>query len=102
MVARIYKPTRNTMQSGFAKSRHGWVLDFEPANARQIDPLMGWTSSDDTQKQVRLNFDTKEEAIAYAERAGVPYQVFEPKVTQKRRLSYSDNFRWGRIGQWTH
>jgi hypothetical protein len=102
MVARIYKPTRNAMQSGFAKVKHGWVLDFEPANPRQIDPLMGWTSSDDTQKQVRLNFDTKEEAIAYAEREGMPYQVFEPKTAQRRRMSYSDNFRWGRIGQWTH
>lgn len=102
MVARIYKPSRNAMQSGTSKLRHHWMLDFEPASARQIDPLMGWTSSDDTQKQVRLTFETKEEAIAYAEREGLPYQVFEPKEPKKRRMSYADNFRWGRIGQWTH
>jgi hypothetical protein len=101
MTARIYKPSRNAMQSGTAKTDH-WQLEFEPATARSIEPLMGWTSSDDTQKQVRLTFDTKEEAIAYAEKAGIPYQVFETRQTQKNRLSYSDNFKWGRVGQWTH
>ena len=101
MTARIYKPTRNAMQSGNAKSDR-WVLDFEPATARSIEPLMGWTSSDDTQKQVRLNFDTKEEAIAFAQKEGIPYQVSEPKTGQRGRLSYSDNFKWGRVGQWTH
>ena len=65
MVARIYKPARNTMQSGRARSQH-WVLEFEPETARGIEPLMGWTSSGDTRQQLRLNFDTKEHAIAYA------------------------------------
>jgi hypothetical protein len=101
MTARIYKPTRNAMQSGNAKSEH-WVLDFEPASPRSIEPLMGWTSSDDTQRQVRLNFDTKEEAVAYAQKAGIPYQVSEPKQPKPARFSYSDNFKWGRVGQWTH
>ena len=101
MTARIYKPTRNTMQSGTARSNK-WRLDFEPARPRGLEPLMGWTSSDDTQKQVTLLFDTKEEAIAYAEKAGIPYQVFEPKEPAKRPMSYSDNFKWGRVGQWTH
>jgi hypothetical protein len=101
MTARIYKPARNAMQSGVANAE-GWVLDFEPATARSIEPLMGWTSSDDMQKQVRLHFDTKDEAIAYAEKAGIPYRVSEPKTQQRRIMSYSDNFKWGRVGQWTH
>lgn len=101
MTARIYKPSRNAMQSGWANTEH-WVLDFEPASARTIEPLMGWTSTDDTQKQVRLRFDTKEEAIAYAEKAGVPYRVSEPKKRVPKQMSYSDNFKWGRVGQWTH
>jgi ETC complex I subunit conserved region len=102
MTARIYKPARNSMQSGFAKMKDDWVLDFEPATPRAKEPLMGWTASDDTQKQVRLHFSTKEEAIAYAEKAGLPYQVAEPKVSRRRPMSYSDNFKWGRVGQWTH
>jgi hypothetical protein len=101
MTARIYKPTRNAMQSGTGNS-DDWVLDFEPATARTIEPLMGWTASDDTQKQVRLRFDSKEDAIAYAEKAGFPYLVSEPKTTARKILSYSDNFKWGRVGQWTH
>ncbi len=101
MTARIYKPARNAMQSGTGKSNQ-WMIDFEPATPRAIDPLMGWTSSDDTQKQVRMSFDTKEEAIAYAQKAGIPYQVYEPKSAHRQKISYSDNFKWGRVGQWTH
>ncbi len=78
MVARIYKPTRNAMQSGNAKTEL-WVLDYEPEQPRQVEPLMGYTSSGDMKSQLRLSFDTKEEAIAYAERHGIAFQVQEPK-----------------------
>ena len=101
MTARIYQPARNAMQSGNGKSDE-WVLDFEPATARSIEPLMGWTATDDTQRQVRLHFDTREEAIAYAEKAGIPYLVSEPKKPVRKIISYSDNFKWSRVGQWTH
>ena len=101
MTARIYQPARNAMQSGTGNS-DSWVLDFEPATARTIEPLMGWTASDDTQRQVRLHFDTREEAIAYAEKQGIPYLVSEPKKPVRKIISYSDNFKWGRVGQWTH
>ena len=101
MVARIYKPSRNAMQSGHARSQH-WVLEFEPETARGIEPLMGWTSSGDMIQQLRLNFDTREEAVAYAERNGLPYHVFEPSRPRTPRKSYADNFRWGRPDLWTH
>ena len=55
------------MQSGMAGTQE-WVLDFEPAEPRRADPLMGWIGSADTQTQVRLRFDTREEAVAFAER----------------------------------
>ena len=101
MVARIYKPTQTAMQSGVARSKE-WVLEYEPEAPREIDPLMGWTSSRDMRSQVRLAFATKEEAIAYAERNGIAYQVAEPKPRARVRKSYSDNFRFGRKGAWTH
>ena len=78
MVAYIYKPAQTAMQSGPARAKE-WVLEYEPEAAREIDPLMGWTSSRDMRQQLRLCFDTKEEAVAYA-----------------------DNFRFGRKGAWTH
>jgi hypothetical protein len=101
MVARIYKPTRTAMQSGTAKTKL-WQLDYEPEEARQVEPLMGWTSSGDMKSQVRLRFETKEEAIAYCERYAIPYQVFEPHAPARRKIAYADNFAFNRVGQWTH
>ena len=63
---------------------------------------MGWTSSTDMRQQVRLEFDTREEAVAYAERNGLAYVLSEPKVRKPIRKSYADNFKFGRIGSWTH
>ena len=76
MTARIYKPARTAMQSGAAKTKE-WVLDYEPEQPSAVEPLMGWTSSGDMKQQLRLQFDTKDEAIAYCERNGIAYQVFE-------------------------
>ncbi|WP_428030047.1 ETC complex I subunit [Ancylobacter sp.] len=101
MVARIYKPTRNAMQSGNAKTK-AWVLDYEPEQPRQVEPLMGYTSSGDMKSQLRLRFDSKEEAVVYAERHGIAYQVQEPNEPTRRRMAYADNFSFRRIGQWTH
>jgi hypothetical protein len=101
MIARIYKPAQTAMQSGPARTKE-WVLEFERQSPREIDPLMGWTSSRDTQAQVRLSFDTKEEAVAYAERNGLAYRVLETTPRRAVRKSYADNFRFGRIGSWTH
>ena len=101
MTARIYKPARTAMQSGTAKTKE-WVLNFEPEQRRAIDPLMGWTSSGDMKQQVHLQFDTKEEAIAYCERNGIAYEVFETPPQKRARISYSDNFAYTRRGAWTH
>lgn len=101
MVARIYKPAKTAMQSGLARTRD-WVLEFEPQLPRTIDPLMGWTGSQDARQQVQLTFESKEEAIAYAERNGIPYTVSDPDPRKPVLKSYADNFRYGRIGAWTH
>ncbi|GLK78424.1 ETC complex I subunit [Methylopila turkensis] len=101
MTARIFKPARNAMQSGAARTRR-WVLEHEPAEARRVEPLMGWTSSGDTRQQVRLYFATREEAVAYAEREGLAYRVQEPKPATPRTAAYSDNFRAGLPEPWTH
>jgi len=100
MTARIYKKAPTATQSG--KGKQDWTLEYEPEQPRVIEPLMGWTSSGDMKQQVRLKFDSKEEAIAYAERNGVPYRVEEPKPASRRTLSYSDNFAPNRIVPWSH
>ena len=101
MTARIYRPARNAMQSGTAKTER-WLLEYEPEQPRQIEPLMGWTSSADMKSQVKLWFDTEDEAVAYATRNGIAYRVEQPNEAKRRSLSYSDNFKFSRVGQWTH
>jgi hypothetical protein len=103
MPARIYKPARTAMQSGTART-HSWVLDFGPGDGKDIDPLMGWTSSSDTQAQVRLTFATRDEAEAYAQAKGIDYTVTEPhsRAQNIRPRGYGENFATDRKGQWTH
>jgi ETC complex I subunit conserved region len=101
MPARIFKPARNAMQSGKGKSKD-WRLEYEAEARREADPLMGWTSFGDTRQQLKLSFDTKEEAIAYAERNGIAYTVAPEAPVRTSKKSYSDNFKWGRSENWTH
>jgi ETC complex I subunit conserved region len=101
MTARIYRPAKTAMQSGAALTKQ-WVLDYEPEEPRVVEPLMGWTSSGDTRQQVRLRFDSKEEAIAYATRNGIAFRVEEPKEPTRKIMSYADNFKFNRVGLWTH
>ena len=103
MRARIYQPARNAMQSGSGKAK-GWVLVFESREARDIDPLMGWTSSTDTQNQVVLHFDSREAAVDYARSHGIEADVTEPKprALNIRPRGYGENFATDRRGAWTH
>jgi hypothetical protein len=101
MRARIYQPAKNAMQSGRALTKR-WLLEYEPEQAREVDPLMGWTSSSDMRQQLALEFDTSEEAVAYAQKNAIPYQVFEPHRPRPRPKSYADNFRFDRKVPWSH
>jgi hypothetical protein len=100
MTARIYLPAKSAMQS--VRTIDKWVLEYEPEQPQWIDPLMGWTGSGDMKSQVKLRFDTKEEAIAYAERNGIAYRLEEPKPAVRKIISYSDNFSPNRIVPWSH
>ena len=93
--ARIYRPAKNAMQSGTARTRR-WVLDYELPTPRIPDPLMGWSSAGDTLNELQLHFRTLDEAIAYATKKGLDYIVIEPKDEVIRPKSYADNFRYNR------
>lgn len=103
MRARIYRPAKSAMSSGMAKTRE-WVLEFIPESSRQIDPLMGWTSSSDMNSQVSLHFDTLEAAKDYAADHGIEAVVVQPKTRKPniRPRGYGENFATDRRGQWTH
>jgi hypothetical protein len=101
MNARIYRQPKSAMQSGDGVAKE-WILEWEPASPRRHDPLMGWISSNDTQSQIRLRFETQEEAVAYAQRNNVSYVLELPRMRAMRPKAYADNFRFGRSENWTH
>ncbi len=103
MNARIFRPAKSAMSSGQAKTRE-WVLEYANETGRDVDPLMGWTSSSDTQTQVRMKFPTKEAALEYASEHGIEAVVTEPKErkTNVRQRGYGENFAADRRGAWTH
>jgi hypothetical protein len=101
MLARIYRPAKNAMQSGKANTKK-WRLEFEPSLAPRPDDLMGWISSADPTGQVRMTFDTKEAAIAFARDHGIPHQVVEPPEAKRIPRAYGDNFAFRRREPWSH
>lgn len=101
MQARIFKPARTAMQSGTRGTKQ-WRLEFENLDAPGIEPLMGWTSSADTRRQLRLDFPTRDAAIAYAERHGILYRIEDERSPRERKIAYADNFRTDRAAPWTH
>ena len=103
MRARIYQPAKTAMQSGTAKAK-GWVLEFAQDSARALDPLMGWTSSSDTQTQVKLRFETREAAEDYARSKGIVFEVTAQQARKPviRARGYGENFATDRKGVWTH
>lgn len=95
--ARIFRPTKNAMQSGRAGNMALWVLEFEPSDAKKVDSLMGWSGSADTRNQLRLRFESKEDAVAYADRNGLSYSVVEPQDRAIKPKNYADNFAYNRV-----
>jgi hypothetical protein len=101
MLARIYRPAKNAMQSGRAQTKR-WRLEFEPRLAPRPDALMGWISSADPNGQVRMDFDTKEAAIEFARTHDIPHQVVDQPEVKRQIKSYSDNFAFRRREPWSH
>ncbi len=95
-AVRIYQPAKTAMQSGRGKTKQ-WVAEYEPGTPRETDPLMGWTSSSDTRAQVRLRFDSREQAVAYAERKGLDYSVREPRVRRIKPKNYAEKFSYRQV-----
>jgi hypothetical protein len=92
MQAKIYKPAKTAMQSGTAKTKK-WIMEFEPHDTRFIEPIMGWVSSSDMRQEIKLQFETKEQAISYAKKHAIDYIVIDPKPRIMHLKSYSSNFQ---------
>ena len=101
MRARIYRPAKTAMQSGQAKTEK-WVLEYDPTKRQSLDPLMGWSGAGDTMAQIRLTFDTLEDAMAYADKGGLKYSVQQPKSRIIKPKAYAANFSVSRKVPWSH
>ena len=88
--AKIYVPSKTALQSAFGNSKK-WILKFDKVESG-YDHLMNWTSSFDTQDQVSLSFETKKEAVDYARKYNIEFEIIEPKKNKKIIKSYADNF----------
>tara|TARA_Y100001970_G_scaffold106386_1_gene133353 strand:- start:7183 stop:7464 length:282 start_codon:yes stop_codon:yes gene_type:complete len=88
--AKIYIPNKSAMQSGLGKINK-WILEFETEDP-SINPLMGWESSSDTLSELKLEFSTKEQAINYAKKKKIIFEIIEPKKRKIIKKSYADNF----------
>lgn len=93
--ARIFKPDKNAMQSGKAKSTH-WLLEFAQEKPYFTENLMGWTGMTDMTQEIHLSFPSKETAVAYAQKQKIPYEVVEPNMRRQRQKAYADNFKYTR------
>lgn len=100
-AVRVYQPRKTAMQSGRARTRH-WLVEFEPGAQLRNDALMGWVGQGDTRNQLRMRFETRDEAVQFCEKHGLDYQLIEPKARKQRPKSYAENFRYGRDKNWTH
>lgn len=100
-IAKIFQPAKSAMQSGRAKSIN-WVLEFDSETPKIRDDLMGWCSSSDMLKQVRILFSSKAEAVSFAKKNKLSFRVLEPKIRRNKIQSYSDNFAFNRRQPWSH
>ena len=101
MHVRIYRPAKTAMQSGRANTRK-WILEFEPTTGLDPDPLMGWSTSRDTRRQVKLQFETEAKAVEYAREHGYTYTVTKEHTRKVKPKAYADNFTYTRLEPWTH
>ena len=99
--AKIYQPAKTAMQSGRSKAKN-WVVEYPRSMPARPDALMGWQSSSDTGRQVKLRFLTQQAAIDYCEKHGVDYTLASENRRKPRLKAYADNFAFGRVGSWTH
>ncbi|MFT6072090.1 MAG: hypothetical protein ACJARD_000982 [Alphaproteobacteria bacterium] len=98
----IYSPAKTAMQSGTAKIGQ-WVLEFKQLQAKHNDPLMGWIGGSETTTQIKLTFDTLEQAKEYAQKQQIPFIVRKPKKPRALKTkAYADNYAFNKRETWTH
>jgi hypothetical protein len=93
MVATIFPNIKSSSRSGKANIEK-WILSFVPVDgSRTIDPVMGWTSSNDMMQELIMHFNSLEEAESFAKKNNIEYEVIQRKRSNIHLRSYADNFK---------
>ena len=87
----IFKPAKSAMQSGVLNRK--WRIRFGTDETKYKYHLMGWNGSGDMNQELKLSFETKDQAIAFAKEKNWEYSIVEPEVKKVRKKSYSENFQ---------
>ena len=101
MTIKIYKQTKTSMQSGLGKTKL-WLAEYISDSDNVKESLMGWNSSLDSKTQIRVFFETKEQAINWAKKNNYQYFVYEPQLRKLKPKNYASNFDMSRKEPWTH
>ena len=101
MTIKIYKPSKSSMQSGLGKTKK-WLAEYITEKDKIKDTLMGWNSSLDTKEQIKMFFETKEQAIEWSKKNNEQFIVIEPKERKIKPKNYASNFDINRKEPWTH
>ena len=101
MTIKIYKQSKSSMQSGLGKTKV-WLAEYISEKDKTKDSLMGWNSSSDTKEQIKIFFDTKEQAIEWSKKNNEQFIVIEPKERKIKPKNYASNFDMNRKEPWTH
>ena len=101
MTIKIYKPSKSSMQSGLGNTKQ-WLAEYISEKDKTKDSLMGWNSSSDTKEQIKIFFDTKEQAIEWSKKNNEQFIVIESKERKIKPKNYASNFDMNRKEPWTH
>ncbi len=101
-TVRIYRPSKPATQSGEWHSQT-WRMDWDILHKghRWENPLMGWQSSGDFMQGTKVNFESKEDAIRFADKQGYEYYVQEPNERKFAPKAYANQFvhSYGKVKQ---
>ncbi|UAT42682.1 ETC complex I subunit [Anaplasmataceae bacterium AB001_6] len=91
---KIYKDKNSVTQSGYNKSSR-WIVSSADFNEREPESynVNGLFFSTDTNAQMRLYFDSKEEAIKFVKSTGKEFSVVEDLGNETLQAkNYAANF----------
>ena len=91
----IYKNKKSPTQSG-RLHKEFWFLEKINNKGFKTDLLTGWKTTE-TNLIKKMRFSNKEEAVSYAKKNNLDYEILTEVNKEIGNKSYADNFKFKRI-----